>query len=83
LEIAKNPDCEDDIIQLVDDLLTVLRRGAPKDDYLSPRGREALAIRSGNILLPWRECQRARIGDKDETIMPTFQNPPFLTQPLP
>jgi len=43
LEIAKNPDCEDDIIQLVDDLLTVLRRGAPKDDYLSPRGREALA----------------------------------------
>jgi hypothetical protein len=43
LEIAKNPDCEDDIIELVDALLTALRRGEPKDDYLSRRGRLALA----------------------------------------
>jgi hypothetical protein len=43
LEIAEDESREDEIIQLIDDLLTALRRGAPKDDYLSRRGREALA----------------------------------------
>jgi hypothetical protein len=43
LKIAEDESREDEIIQLIDNLLTVLRRGEPKDDYFERKSREVLA----------------------------------------